>query len=148
MGAIKNAFKAIAKGVEKAVHGAAQFAKGMATLNLKAAAQGLKEIAHAGTDIARGVINLTPAALAANTLLDGALDKMLKKASKVVDKVATNPNRTEETVPYEDKVRLPDEFAGHVMVFRTYDKVSYGLVMDTIKPVRVGYELKHPDAPY
>lgn len=88
MGAIKNAFKAIAKGVEKAVHGAAQFAKGMATLNLKAAAQGLKEIAHAGTDIARGVINLTPAALAANTLLDGALDKMLKKASKVVDKVA------------------------------------------------------------
>ncbi|MGM9488027.1 hypothetical protein [Ideonella sp. YS5] len=88
MGAIKNAFKSIAKGIEKAVHGAAQFAKGMATLNLKAAAQGLKEIAHAGTDIARGVINLTPAALAANTLLDGALDKVLKKASSVVDKVA------------------------------------------------------------
>jgi hypothetical protein len=31
-------------------------------------------------------------------------------------------------------VRLPDEFAGHVMVFRTFDKVSYGLVMDSIKP--------------
>jgi hypothetical protein len=88
MGAIKNAFKAIAKGVEKAVHGAAQFAKGMATLNLKAAAQGLKEIAHAGADIARGAINLTPAALAANTLLDGALDKVLKKAQNVVQKVA------------------------------------------------------------
>jgi hypothetical protein len=88
MGAIKNAFKAITKGIEKAVHGAAQFAKGMATLNLKAAAQGLKEIAHAGADIARGAINLTPAALAANTLLDGALDKVLKKATKVVDKIA------------------------------------------------------------
>ena len=45
-------------------------------------------------------------------------------------------------------VRLPDEFAGHVMVFRTFDKVSYGLVMDSIKPSRVGFELKHPDAPY
>jgi hypothetical protein len=45
-------------------------------------------------------------------------------------------------------VRLPDEFSGHVMVFRTFDKVSYGLVMDGIKPTRVGFELKHPDAPY
>ena len=47
-----------------------------------------------------------------------------------------------------NKVRLPDEFAGHMMVFRTFDKVSYALVMDSIRPTRVGYELKHPDAPY
>ena len=32
------------------------------------------------------------------------------------------------------------------MVFRTFDKVSYGLVMAGVKPVMVGYELKHPDA--
>lgn len=88
MGAIKNAVKAIAKGIEKAVEGAGQFAKGIATLDLKAAAKGLKQIAHAGADIARGAINLTPAALAANTLLDGALDKVLKKAQKAVEKVA------------------------------------------------------------
>jgi hypothetical protein len=88
MGAIKNAIKSITKGIEKAAHGLGQFAKGMATLNLKAAAQGLKEVAHAGAEIARGVINLTPAAMAANTLLNGALDKILKKAEKVVDKVA------------------------------------------------------------
>jgi hypothetical protein len=41
---------------------------------------------------------------------------------------------------------MPDEFVGHVMVFRTFDKVSYGLIMDGIKPVRVGDLLKHPDA--
>jgi hypothetical protein len=41
---------------------------------------------------------------------------------------------------------MPDEFVGHVMVFRTFDSVSYGLVMDAIKPVRVGDLLKHPDA--
>jgi hypothetical protein len=45
-----------------------------------------------------------------------------------------------------DSVAMPDEFMGHVMVFRTFDKISYGLVMDAIKPVRVGDLLKHPDA--
>ncbi|WP_028918478.1 LysM peptidoglycan-binding domain-containing protein [Pseudoxanthomonas sp. J35] len=43
-------------------------------------------------------------------------------------------------------VVLPDEYAAHAMVFRTFDKVSYALVMDGIKPVRVGYEALHPDA--
>ncbi|KRG69346.1 LysM peptidoglycan-binding domain-containing protein [Pseudoxanthomonas dokdonensis] len=46
------------------------------------------------------------------------------------------------------RVALPDEYAGHVMVFRTFEKVSYGLVMEAVKPARVGYELKHPDATY
>lgn len=45
-------------------------------------------------------------------------------------------------------IRLPDEYAGHVMVFRTFEKVSYGLVMEGTRPARVGYELKHPDATY
>lgn len=45
-------------------------------------------------------------------------------------------------------VALPDEYAAHAMVFRTFDKVSYGLVMESIKPSKIGYELKHPDAPY
>ncbi|HSR65508.1 MAG TPA: LysM domain-containing protein [Xanthomonadaceae bacterium] len=79
---------------------------------------------------------------------NGTVFSIWRVGSKVVDKVAVDPNRTEDTVGNADRVRLPDEFAGHVMVFRTFDKVSYGLVMDTIKPVRVGYELKHPDAPY
>ena len=41
---------------------------------------------------------------------------------------------------------MPDDYLGHVMVFRTFDKVSYGLVMDAIRPARVGDKLKHPDA--
>jgi hypothetical protein len=43
-------------------------------------------------------------------------------------------------------VDLPDEFLGRAMVFRTFDKVSYALVMDGIRPVRQGDLLKHPDA--
>lgn len=41
-------------------------------------------------------------------------------------------------------VTLPDEFAGHVMVFRTFDRVSYGLVMDAIKPLKLGDEARPP----
>ncbi len=44
----------------------------------------------------------------------------------------------------DSKVVLPAEFAGNVMVFRTFDKVSYALIMDSIRPVRVGYELRAP----
>lgn len=41
-------------------------------------------------------------------------------------------------------VRLPEEFVGHVMVFRTFDRMSYGLVMDAIRPVHVGDRLRSP----
>ena len=45
-----------------------------------------------------------------------------------------------------DRVAMPDDFLGHAMVFRTFDRVSYALVMDGIRPVRVGDLLKSPDA--
>jgi hypothetical protein len=47
---------------------------------------------------------------------------------------------------YHDRVQMPDDYLGHVMVFRTFEKVSYGLVMDAIRPARVGDLLKAPDA--
>ena len=34
------------------------------------------------------------------------------------------------------EIQLPDEFAGHLMVFRTFEKVSYALVMEGINPSR------------
>ena len=79
---------------------------------------------------------------------NGTVFSIWRVGSNVVDKVEYGLERTEDTVSYKSKVRLPDEFAGHVMVFRTFDKVSYGLVMESIKPSHVAYELKHPDAPY
>ena len=79
---------------------------------------------------------------------NGTVFSIWRVGSSVVDKVQYDPQRSDDTISYKSKVRLPDEFSGHVMVFRTFDKMSYGLVMDGIKPSRVGYELKHPDAPY
>jgi hypothetical protein len=43
------------------------------------------------------------------------------------------------------KVTLPAEYVGHVMVFRTFDGVSYGLVMDGLRPVEKGNQLRMPD---
>lgn len=79
---------------------------------------------------------------------NGTVFSIWREGSNVVDRVEKGPDIDSDLVGFQEKVRLPDEFAGHVMVFRTFDKVSYGLVMDSIKPTRVGYHLKHPDAPY
>ena len=46
---------------------------------------------------------------------------------------------------FDEKVKLPSEFVGHVMVFRTFDHISYGLVMDGIRPVKVKDMLRAPE---
>lgn len=43
------------------------------------------------------------------------------------------------------RVTLPDEYVGHVMVFRTFDRVSYGLIMDGLRPVHIGGRLRMPE---
>ncbi|HVF34008.1 MAG TPA: LysM peptidoglycan-binding domain-containing protein [Candidatus Saccharimonadia bacterium] len=45
--------------------------------------------------------------------------------------------------PRRAEVELPEEFVGHVMVFRTFDKISYGLIMDGIRPVHL-YDVLRP----
>jgi hypothetical protein len=44
-----------------------------------------------------------------------------------------------------ERVRLPQERVGEVMVFRTFDDVSYGIVMQNAKPIMPGYFLKNPN---
>lgn len=44
-----------------------------------------------------------------------------------------------------EKVRLPEEQAGTVMVFRTFEKMSYGLVMRATRPLRVGDKIENPN---
>lgn len=54
---------------------------------------------------------------------------------------ATVQDRTE---PGKPNIRLPDERNGLLMVFKTYDKVSYALVMQITDAVRVGDRLVNP----
>lgn len=77
---------------------------------------------------------------------NGTVFSSWRVGSLTPDRVMVGADRSEDTVGRGSEVRLPDEFAGHIMVFRTFDRISYGLVMDGIRPVQVGQELKHPDA--
>ena len=79
---------------------------------------------------------------------NGTVFSIWRRGDSVTDRIKDGLDRDTELTMFENKVRLPDEFAGHAMVFKTFDKVSYALVMSSVKPTAVGYELKHPDAPY
>ena len=43
-----------------------------------------------------------------------------------------------------ERVRLPAERAGLLMVFRSFDKMAYGLVLQTEEPLRVGDVVRNP----
>ena len=44
-----------------------------------------------------------------------------------------------------EKVRLPDEEAGTVMVFKVYDQIGYGLVMEAHSDIHVLDALRNPN---
>lgn len=94
-----------------------------------------------------GTRNVIAISGGANAGIDnGTVFSIWRNGKAVSDKVASGLDRDEDFRPAGKRVRLPDEFAGHAMVFRTFDNVSYALVMSSVKPVQVGYTLKHPDA--
>ncbi len=51
---------------------------------------------------------------------------------------------TDRTAPKPEKVVLPDEPVGHLLVFRVFDKIAYGLVMDASHPISVGDAVANP----
>ena len=59
---------------------------------------------------------------------------ILKDGERLVDKTDTN----------RPMLKLPDERNGLLMVFRTFERVSYALVLDITSPVRVGDRLVNP----
>ena len=67
-------------------------------------------------------------------ITSGDVMAILKDGERLVDK--TDSNRP--------MLKLPDERNGLLMVFRTFDRVSYALVLDISSPVRVGDRLVNP----
>lgn len=43
-----------------------------------------------------------------------------------------------------DMVRLPNEEVGQMMIFRTFDKVAYGLVLSASRPIQIGDTVANP----
>ena len=50
-------------------------------------------------------------------------------------------DKTDATKP---QIKLPDERNGLLMVFRTFDRVSYALVLEVTEVIRVGDRLGSP----
>jgi hypothetical protein len=71
---------------------------------------------------------------------NGTTFGIAEPGERIHDDVASNSSRRS----FGRTVKLPDEYVGHVMVFRTFDRVSYGLVMDSLRPVRKGGILTLP----
>jgi LysM repeat protein len=72
---------------------------------------------------------------------NGSTFTIMSPGETVNDDVASDSDRRGFGKP----VTLPDEYTGHVMVFRTFDKVSYGLIMDSLRPIHIGDKLTQPE---
>jgi hypothetical protein len=78
-------------------------------------------------------------------LANGDVFSVYRPGDEVIDTVKYpdgHIRRTFGTRP--TKVTLPEEFVGHAMVFRTFDRISYALIMDGIRPVEPGDVLHEP----
>jgi hypothetical protein len=61
------------------------------------------------------------------------------------DRVRTPCRRTwTEWCANGNKVRLPDERAGTMLVFRTYERMSYGLIVGSTVPIRIADRVRNP----
>ena len=65
---------------------------------------------------------------------DGHVLALVRDSSTLTDK-------TDDSRP---QLRLPGEFNGLMMVFRTFDKVSYALVLDIQDGVKIGDRFSNP----
>ncbi|HVC18344.1 MAG TPA: peptidoglycan-binding protein, partial [Rhodanobacter sp.] len=72
---------------------------------------------------------------------NGQTFTIYQPGENIHDDVASNSMRRS----FGERVTLPDEYVGHVMVFRTFDRVSYGLIMDGLRPVHIGNRLRMPE---
>jgi hypothetical protein len=108
--------------------------------------EGARVLSVASSPLSGGTHDVVALSIgSADGIDNGTVVSLWRQGSNVVDRVAYGPHRGEETVRRGARTRLPDEYASHAMVFRTFDKMSYALVMEGQKPTKVGYRAKHPD---
>jgi len=65
---------------------------------------------------------------------NGHVLAILQDGARIVDK----------TDPALPTIKLPDERNGLLMVFRTFDKLSYALVLEITSGVKIGDRLVNP----
>ena len=79
-------------------------------------------------------------------IYENLIDSIKKDDSLSQDKSLLNRigDKIKDTVSGGSNVRLPTERAGTVMVFRTFDRVSYALIMDASKTIHLFDQVTNP----
>ncbi|MGD9942878.1 MAG: LysM peptidoglycan-binding domain-containing protein [Burkholderiaceae bacterium] len=52
--------------------------------------------------------------------------------------------RTVKDTDVKQEVKLPDEAVGHLLIFRIFDKIAYGLIMDASQSISIGDVVANP----
>jgi nucleoid-associated protein YgaU len=112
----------------------------------KAAPDNVRVVALSGTFNAAGpdqVIALSRGAR--DGIGNGEVFAIYHPGEEIVDRVKyPNGSLSRTFQPGRTRVTTPEEFVGHAMVFRTFDRISYALIMDGIRPVQPGDVLHAP----
>lgn len=78
---------------------------------------------------------------------NGTVLSIWRPGSHSLDPFHGQTSRIAQTrAPGQGRNKMPDQYTAHVMVFKTYEKVSYGLIMEGSAPSRVGYLVRAPEA--
>ena len=81
---------------------------------------------------------------ARNGLAPGDVLTVFQDGEVVRDRYSKSAFVSEKSLFGGEKVKLPDEEAGTVMVFKVYDRIAYGLVMEATDAIRVHDTVRNP----
>jgi hypothetical protein len=81
---------------------------------------------------------------ARNGLAPGDVLTVFQAGEVVRDRYSKSAFVSEKSLFAGEKVKLPDEKAGTIMVFKVYDRISYGLVMEATDAIRVLDAVRNP----
>ena len=81
---------------------------------------------------------------ARNGLAPGDVLTVFQDGQVVRDRYAKSAFVSEKSLFAGEKVKLPDEEAGTIMVFKVYDRIGYGLVMEATDAIRVHDTVRNP----
>ena len=109
-------------------------------------ANGMEVLAVTGDGVAAGkyqVVALNRGAT--DGIANGQVFSVFKPGEHIRDDVRyPNRNVFRDHRRDDSHVTLPDDFAGHVMVFRVFDRISYALVMEGQRPIHPRDRLREP----
>ncbi len=106
------------------------------------------EVGHVLASIRRGdqVVRETRTSLFSDLFGFGPTSIVVTPVSPVPDTViaGADPKAAPVTVRGDERILLPDERSGLIFIFRTFEKISYGMVLKSVRPISVGDVVQTP----